>query len=150
MRVLIAIMATLSHLTMETTPETSAAGAECFLPFEENSSEQEGLETQELSKDILAVLDFCADKDFSYDDYLLIAATLVDVVIENFREEILVYMAENSSNDIDVSAIISESETIGKLRLVNETLCALCHNDEESEDEDEDEEDDDESELYYD
>ena len=126
---------------METpTPETPAMNAGCTIPFEALSEELEG---EELSEDVNAVLDFCANYELGYRDRLAVAQWLISDVTEEFEADILTYVEVTAKVEIDPFIIANTSQVIERLRVASEILGAVSVEEEDDEDGDEgfDEED---------
>jgi hypothetical protein len=120
---------------MEATPETPANGAECVIPFEAEP-EDLGDTEEELSEDVLTVLDFCDNQSLVYHDRLNIANALINDVIQEFEEDILAYMEETPGADVDPFVIANTSQVIERLRVASEILSTVsAEDDEEGDDE---------------
>ena len=126
---------------MEATPETPATGAECFIPFEGEPEDLEDAESEETSEAVLAVLDFCDNRNLSYHERLDIASALIDGVTQDFEQDILIYMEETLAAEVDPFIIANTSHVIERLRVVSETLSTVQVEDGEEEDSEFDEED---------
>jgi len=128
---------------MEATPETPATGAENFIPFlvEAEPENLEDAESEELSEAVLAVLDFCNNRNLPYHERLDIASALIDGVTQDFEQDILIYMEETLAAEVDPFIISNTSQVIERLRVVNETLSTVQVEDGEEEDSEFDEED---------
>ena len=118
---------------METTPETPATEAELFIPFE---AEPEDLETEseELSEDVATVLDFCDERTLGYEDRLAIASALISDVTEEFEQDVLTYVEETPSAEVDPFIVANTSQVIERLRVVSEILSTVEVEDVDGED----------------
>jgi len=128
---------------MEATPETPATGAENFIPFlvEAEPENLENAESEETSEAVLAVLDFCDNRNFPYHERLDIASALIDGVTQEFEQNILTYVEEAPAAEVDPFIIANTSQVIERLRVVSETLSTVQVEDGEEEDGEFDEED---------
>jgi hypothetical protein len=122
---------------MEATPEIPATGAENFIPFE---GELENAESKESSEAVLAVLDFCDNRNLPYHERLDIASALIDGVTQDFEQDIFTYMEETPAAEVDPFIIANTSQVIERLRVVSETLSTVQVEDGEEEDGEFDEE----------
>jgi hypothetical protein len=112
---------------MEATPETPATGAENFIPFLAEA-EPEGLEnaeSEELSEAVLAVLDFCDNRNLPYHERLDIASALIDGVTQEFEQDLLTYVEETPAAEVDPFIISNTSQVVERLRVVSETLSTV-------------------------
>ena len=126
---------------METTPETPATGAECFIPFEAEPEDLEDTESEELSEAVVAVLDFCDEQPLACREKLDIASALINDVTQEFEQDLLTYAEETPAAEVDPFIIANTSQVIERLRVVNETLITVEVEDSEEEDDEFDEED---------
>jgi hypothetical protein len=128
-----------SNHTMETTPETPATGAECFIPFEAEPEDLEDTESEELSEAVVAVLDFCDERTLGYRDKLIIASVLIGDVTEGFEQDVLTYTEETPPAEVDPFIVANTSQVIERLRVVSEILSTVEVEDGDGEDEEFDE-----------
>ena len=124
---------------METTPETSATGAECVIPFEVEPEDLEDTESVELSEDVATVLDFCDERTLVYRDRLTIASALISDVTEEFEQDVLTYVEETPAAEVDPFIVANTSQVIERLRVVSEILSTVEVEDGEGEDDEFDE-----------
>ena len=124
---------------METTPETSATGAECAIPFEAEPEDMEDTESEELSEAVVAVLNVFDKYPLTYHDRLTVTSVLISEVIEEFEQDVLTYVEETPAAEVDPFIVANTSQVIERLRVVSEILSTVEVEDGEGEDEEFDE-----------